>query len=72
MSKSTIEAVEYVLGLTDLTKYRMAKELGLASATSINQWLRGTKMSEASAKKFEELYGVEVNDAVRAPNQISK
>jgi len=71
-TKSTVEAVEYVLGLTDLTKYRMAKELGMASATSVNQWLRGTKMSEATAAKFEELYGVEVNDAVRPPSTISK
>lgn len=70
-TKGTTEAVEYVLCLTDLTKYRMAKELGLASATSINQWLRGTRMSEEFAKKFEELYGVEVNDAVRPPNTIS-
>lgn len=68
---NTTEAVEYVLSLTDLTKYRMAKELGLASATSINQWLRGTRMSEEFADKFEALYGVKVNDAVRPPNTTS-
>lgn len=68
---NTTAAVEYVLSLTGLTKYRMAKELGLASATSINQWLRGTRMSEEFADKFEELYGVKVNDAVRPPNTIS-
>ena len=67
----TTEAVTYVLSVTELTKYRMAKELGLVSATSINQWLRGTKMSEAFAVKFEELYGVKIDDAVRPPNTIS-
>ena len=67
----TTEAVTYVLSVTELTKYRMAKELGLVSATSINQWLRGTKMSEVFAVKFEELYGVKIDDAVRPPNTIS-
>jgi hypothetical protein len=67
----TAEAVGYVLDVTGLTKYRMAKELGLVSATSINQWLRGTKMSEAFVSKFEELYGVQVDDSVRPPDTTS-
>lgn len=69
---NTTEAVEYVLDLCeDLTKYRMAKDLEMASATSVNQWLRGTKMSEETAAKFESLYGVKIDDAVRPPNTIS-
>jgi len=69
----TAVAVYYVLNLCEgLTKYRMAKDLGMASATSVNQWLRGTKMSEATATKFEDLYGVKIDDAVRPPGTISE
>ena len=68
---NTADAVQFVLDMTELSKYRMAKELGLASATSINQWLRGTRMSEEFATKFEALYGVKIDDAVRPPNTIS-
>lgn len=68
----TADAVQYVLDVTELTKYRMAKELGLVSATSINQWLANTKMSGVFADKFEELYGVKIDDAVRPPSSTSE
>ena len=47
----TADAVRTVLSERVFTKYRLAQALG-CSATSINQWLSGTKMSADYAKLF--------------------
>lgn len=60
----TKSAVEAVLFRLRITKYAMAKQLGIASSTSINQWLRNTRMSHKTAKRFEELYGIRITDSV--------
>lgn len=60
----TAEAVEEVLRRYPmLSKYYIAKQLGISSSTSINQWLRGTKMSDVVALRFTELFGIEIDDA---------
>lgn len=59
----TAEAVEEVLRTTRLSKYALAKSLGVVSSTSINQWLRGTRMSDTVAERFEHLYGIKINDS---------
>ena len=60
---NTKEAVMLVLKTTGLTKYALAKSLGMASSTSINQWLTGNvKMSEASAAMFEKTYSLKITD----------
>lgn len=62
-------AILTVLSSENLSKYRLAKELGLASSTSINQWLRGnTRISVKFADKFELLYGIKIDDAVSTSN----
>lgn len=61
---NTRDAVSEVLRRNPgLTKYRMAKDLDIASASSINTWLRGTRMSKAVAERFESLYGIKVDDS---------
>ncbi|AFV51110.1 DNA binding protein [Vibrio phage VPMS1] len=57
----TIEAVQHVLETQGITKYRLAMSLGLAPV-SINQYLRGTCMSQATADKFKQVYGITVTD----------
>lgn len=44
-----------------LTKYRIAKTLGVAPV-SINHWLSGTKMSEVNAERMLALYEIEITD----------
>jgi hypothetical protein len=68
----TKQAVLLTLANSGHTKYRMAKELGLASSTSINQWLANTRMSAYFAVKFEELYGIHIDDAVARTSRPSK
>lgn len=65
----TSEAVLEVLQTRNLSKYRLAKDLGVVSSTSINQWLAGTRMSDTVAKKFKELYGIEICDSFSTSNR---
>jgi predicted transcriptional regulator len=67
----TADAVAAVLAERMFSKYRLAQSLG-AAATSVNQWLSGTRMSSAYAGKFKEQYSIEVTDATKtAPNRLS-
>lgn len=59
---NTAQAVEHVLNTEYLTKYALAKSLGMSSSTSVNQWLRGTRMGTVAAKKFQRLYGIKIDD----------
>ena len=57
----TKEAVEYVLNAKGLTKYALAKSLKSAPV-SVNQWLRGTRMSASKAMLFKKLYFIEIEN----------
>lgn len=59
----TQDAVQAVLDREELSKYRLAKDLGVVSSTSVNQWLHGTRMSQDVAKRFESLYNIKISDA---------
>lgn len=61
---NTADAVATVLSERMFTKYRLAQSMG-ATATSINQWLAGTRMSGAYAAKFKEQFSIEVTDATK-------
>lgn len=70
----TKEAVEFVLNAKGLTKYALAKSLGVAPV-SVNQWLRGTRMSASKAMLFKELYFIEIEntyDSVSTSNNASR
>lgn len=67
----TAEAVREVLQSFELSKYALAKSLDMASATSVNQWLRGTRMHEDTASRFTELYGITIDDAFSTPTRVS-
>lgn len=56
---NTKEAVAFVLEDRKITKYRLAMSLG-AHPTSVYQWLRNTRMSEAYAEVFYKEYGIEI------------
>ena len=58
----TKDAVALVLEREGLSKYRLAKNLDMAGVASVNQWLRGTKMSEKTAEKFASLYNITISD----------
>lgn len=58
----TKDAVALVLKREQLSKYRLAKLLGMAGVASVNQWLRGTCMSEKTADKFYQLYSIRISD----------
>lgn len=58
----TKDAVALVLKREGLSKYRLAKNLDMAGVASVNQWLRGTRMSAVSAGKFEALYNITISD----------
>lgn len=60
---NTSEAVQEVLQTTGLSKYALAKSLDVASSTSVNQWLRGTRMSDTVAERFKEKYGITIDDS---------
>lgn len=66
----TKQAVQLVLDTKGLSKYALAQSLG-AYPISVNQWLRGTRMSQPFADKFEELYGITIDDTFRPPNKTS-
>lgn len=67
----TAKAVQAALSNTGLSKYALAKALGMASSVSVNQWLRGTRMSVDTATKFEHLYGIVIDDSFSPPEPIS-
>lgn len=56
----TAEFVRTILA-SGITKYRLAKSLGLAPV-SVNQYLRGTRMSRATANKVLEVYNISITD----------
>lgn len=56
----TKDAVQTVLS-QGFTKYALAKQLG-CNPVSINQWLRGTRMSAVYADKVELLFNITVTD----------
>lgn len=59
---TTKEFVKWALKERQLTKYRLAVSLDLAPV-SINQYLRGTRMSTSTTKKVLQVYGVTVTDS---------
>lgn len=59
---TTKEAIEHELS-KGITKYRIAQLLHCAPV-SVNQWLRGTKMSDMYKDKFKEVFGVEIDDSL--------
>lgn len=67
----TKDAVAAVLSERMFTKYRLA-QLMRCAATSVNQWLNGTRMSADYAKVFKEQFSIEVTDATKTtPNRNS-
>ena len=58
---NTKTAVRYILDSQNLTKYGLAMSLG-AAPPSVDQWLRGTKMSKSYKDIVMELYKVEIVD----------
>jgi len=67
----TAEAVQEVLWRTGLSKYALAKSLGLVSSTSINQYLRGTRMSAEVADRFFNEYEIVIDDTFYPSNRTS-
>ena len=64
---NTKQAVQFVLNTNpDLTKYALAKQLGMTSSTSVNQWLGNTRMSATVATKFEALFDIKISNAYEA------
>lgn len=61
MFKTTKEAIEFILEKYCLTKYRLAKELN-ATPSSINQWLKYTRMSKPYADLIFKLYDITITD----------
>lgn len=55
------QAVTILLG-RGLTKYRIATRLGMAPV-SVNQWLKGVRMSQATALLVKQEFGIEITDA---------
>ena len=59
------------------TKYRVAKELEMASAVSISNWLRGSsKISVRTAAMFWHVYKIkideqDIHDPIFTPNRTS-
>lgn len=65
-SMLTKDAVATALAENQFTKYRLAKELDMASSVSVSNWLRGTRMSKAAADVFKVKFDIEVTDAYSA------
>jgi hypothetical protein len=59
----TKEAVEHILKTHNITRYKLATELG-AHPPTVYQWVKRTRMSEAYAEKFKERFGITITDAV--------
>jgi len=67
----TKEAVEFVLNAKGLTKYALAKSLKSAPV-SVNQWLRGTRMSTSKAMLFKKLYFIEIENTYDSTSVSSR
>lgn len=61
---TTKDAVATVLSERMLSKYRLGQLMN-ASATSVNQWLSGTRMGATNAQLFKEQFSIEVTDATK-------
>lgn len=57
----TAEAVQFILDDENISKYRMAHDLGCAPVL-VNYWLNGTKMGKQYRELFETVYKVVIND----------
>jgi predicted transcriptional regulator len=70
---TTAEAVATVLAeRAPLSKYRLGLMMQ-STATSVNQWLKGTRMGADNAKLFREQFDIEVTDAAKtAPAKPSR
>lgn len=62
MVKATTKEAVNILISRGMSKYRIAKELDM-SPVSVNHWLSKTAMSEKTAAKVKELFGIEITDA---------
>lgn len=63
---TTADAVATVLAeRAPLSKYRLGLMMQ-STATSVNQWLNGTRMGPDNAKLFKEQFDIEVLDATKA------
>ena len=58
----TKDAVFRVLSTEGISKYRLAKEIGVQPIMIDNYLDHGTRMGVATAKKFTEVYAIEVDD----------
>lgn len=67
----TKEAVEFILASKGLTKYALAKSLRVAPV-SVNQWLRGTRMSTAVAERFKTLYIINIENTYDSSSVSSR
>jgi DNA-binding NarL/FixJ family response regulator len=61
LQATTQQAVMVLLG-RGLTKYRIAVRLNMAPV-SVNQWLRGVRMSKTTATKVMEEFNIEITDS---------
>lgn len=58
----TIDAVQHILDTTGMSKYALAKSIGL-TPPSVDQYLKGVRMSQPTADKFFTVYNIKVTDA---------
>lgn len=59
----TNQAIEYLLRTYGWSKYKLAQIIGCAPA-SIDQWLRGTKMSAPYREIVKSKFGIEIHDSI--------
>lgn len=62
MKLDTKAAVMHVLISKDWSKYRLAQEMGVRPIMIDNYLKKGTRMSEATATRFEDNFGIEIID----------
>lgn len=67
---TTKEAVELILEANQYSKYRLAQIMGCAP-TLVDFWLRKTKMGEQYKSKFEDLFGIKIDDTICPSNTTS-
>lgn len=58
---ATGEAVAKVLKMKNISKYKMAQQIGV-SPIMISNYLSGSKMRQKIADTFETYYGIEISD----------
>lgn len=58
---TTSQAIQILLN-RGLTKYRIAVRLGMAPV-SVNQWIKGVRMSQSSADKMLTEFNIRITDA---------